>query len=186
MDDLSHLIDPSEDLYDILKVDKKASQKIIKIAYKKLSMKYHPDRKTGDEEIFKEVQGAYDILGNVNRRAYYDRIRAEYESICNDPSWMSGSEEAREPKREGFFDNIVNKNLRDFIIDSLFLFQRELKIIIPDPVMDDFHSAVEYVYGTWHALQEETPESEKKLLFGGMVLPRRRVDKLLSNDELMS
>jgi molecular chaperone DnaJ len=65
-----------QDLYGVLGVDKKASQDEIKKAYRKLARKYHPDRNPGDEkaeERFKEVQAAYDVLGDADKRKQYDR-----------------------------------------------------------------------------------------------------------------
>jgi molecular chaperone DnaJ len=65
-----------QDLYGVLGVDKKASQDEVKKAYRKLARKYHPDRNPGDEkaeERFKEVQAAYDVLGDADKRKQYDR-----------------------------------------------------------------------------------------------------------------
>lgn len=175
-------IDPSKDLYKILNVAPDANAAALKRSSKRLSMKAHPDRKGGNEERFKEIQSAYDILGDPDKRAYYDRIRSEYEFMCHNPDWMQGSSDTGESKK-GFFDDIVNKNLRDTIIDSLFLFQREMRMKIPKAVMNDFHSAVEYVYGTWAALQEEEEYDTRKVIFGGMVLPRRDTQKILNSNE---
>jgi molecular chaperone DnaJ len=64
------------DLYDVLGVDRKASADEIKKAYRKLARRYHPDRNPGDEaseERFKEVQGAYDVLSDADKRKQYDR-----------------------------------------------------------------------------------------------------------------
>src|SRR3954464_5243585 len=65
----------TKDPYRILGVDKKASAEDIKKAYRKLARQYHPDRNPGDsaaEERFKEVQGAYDVLGDAEKRKQYD------------------------------------------------------------------------------------------------------------------
>jgi molecular chaperone DnaJ len=64
------------DPYKILGVDKKASQDEIKKAHRKLVRQYHPDRNPGDaraEERFKEVQAAYDVVGDPDKRKQYDR-----------------------------------------------------------------------------------------------------------------
>ncbi|HEU4976208.1 MAG TPA: molecular chaperone DnaJ [Baekduia sp.] len=64
------------DPYKILGVDRKASQDEIKKAYRKLARQYHPDRNPGDaqaEERFKEVQAAYDLVGDPEKRKQYDR-----------------------------------------------------------------------------------------------------------------
>lgn len=58
--------------YDVLGVNKNATQDEIKKAYKTLSKKYHPDMKTGDENKFKEVNEAYSTLGDEQKRKEYD------------------------------------------------------------------------------------------------------------------
>jgi molecular chaperone DnaJ len=64
-------------LYDTLGVSKSASQEEIKKAYRKLARQYHPDKNPGDkeaEERFKEVQHAYDLLSDDEKRKTYDRF----------------------------------------------------------------------------------------------------------------
>ncbi len=64
------------DYYEILGLEKNASQEDIKKAYRKMAMQYHPDRNPGDkdsEEKFKEAAEAYEVLSNDEKRAKYDR-----------------------------------------------------------------------------------------------------------------
>ncbi|MBT9497745.1 MAG: molecular chaperone DnaJ, partial [Zoogloea sp.] len=64
------------DLYEILGVNRDASEDELKKAYRKLAMKYHPDRNPDNKESedkFKEAKEAYEILTDANKRAAYDR-----------------------------------------------------------------------------------------------------------------
>lgn len=62
-----------EDYYNILSVERGSSQEDIKRAYRKLAHRYHPDKKGGDEEKFKQVNEAYQVLGDEKKRAQYDQ-----------------------------------------------------------------------------------------------------------------
>jgi DnaJ-class molecular chaperone len=69
----------TKDYYSILGVSEKASREEIRHAFRKLAMKYHPDRNLGNEkwagEKFKEINEAYAVLGDEARRQEYDRMR---------------------------------------------------------------------------------------------------------------
>lgn len=65
------------DYYEVLGVSKEASESEIKKAYRKLALKYHPDKNPGDkpaEEKFKEAAEAYEILSNAEKRQRYNRF----------------------------------------------------------------------------------------------------------------
>ncbi len=67
----------NENLYEILGINKSASQEEIKKAYRKLSMEYHPDRNNGSEastEKFKKISAAYETLGDESNRQKYDMM----------------------------------------------------------------------------------------------------------------
>jgi len=69
-----------EDYYSLLGVSRGASEAELKKAYKKLAMKYHPDRNQGDksaEAKFKEVSEAYEVLTDQNKRQAYDQYGHE-------------------------------------------------------------------------------------------------------------
>ncbi len=65
------------DYYEVLEVSRSASEADIKKAFRRLAMKYHPDRNPDDEEAeqnFKEAKEAFDVLSNANKRAAYDQF----------------------------------------------------------------------------------------------------------------
>src|SRR5207247_1192024 len=65
------------DCYEVLGVKRDASEEEIKRAYRQLAREHHPDRNPGDKQAesrFKEVQEAYDILSNKDKRSQYDQF----------------------------------------------------------------------------------------------------------------
>lgn len=64
------------DYYEVLGISRTASEEEIKKAYRKLAMKYHPDvnKEPGAEDKFKEINEAYEVLGDEQKRASYDRF----------------------------------------------------------------------------------------------------------------
>jgi curved DNA-binding protein len=84
-----------KDYYDILGVKRDASQQEIKSAYRKLARKYHPDvNKTPDaQEKFKDINEAYEVLGDDNKRKRYDTLGS---------GWSQGADFTPPPGFEGF------------------------------------------------------------------------------------
>ena len=65
------------DYYEVLGISKNADEGEIKKAYRKLALKYHPDKNQGDadaEDKFKEAAEAYEVLSNSEKKAQYDRF----------------------------------------------------------------------------------------------------------------
>lgn len=76
-----------KDYYQVLGLSRSASSEEIRKAYRKLAMQYHPDRNPGDkgsEERFKEINEAYQVLSDPQKRAHYDRVGSAYSS------WQQG------------------------------------------------------------------------------------------------
>jgi len=72
-----------KDYYRILGVDRKADEKTIKRAYRRLAVQFHPDKNPGDnqsEDRFKEINEAYEVLGDSTKRAKYDQLGASYQA----------------------------------------------------------------------------------------------------------
>ena len=89
--------------YEILGVEKDADDKTIKNAYRKLAMKYHPDRNPDDaeaEDKFKEANEAYEILSDANKRAQYD----QYGTVGN-----NGQRAYQSQDFQGSFEDIINQ-----------------------------------------------------------------------------
>lgn len=78
----------TKDYYDILGVSKNASQDDIKKAFRKLAHEHHPD-KGGDQAKFKELNEAYQVLSDPNKRSQYDQFGASFDSRGG-PSGFSG------------------------------------------------------------------------------------------------
>ena len=85
-----------KDYYKILGVDKKASQDEIKKAYRKLAVKYHPDKNPGKKEAeakFKEIGEANEVLSDPEKRKLYDQLGSnwkQYRDAGYDPSTAGG------------------------------------------------------------------------------------------------
>ena len=70
-----------KDYYKVLGIERTASRDEVKKAYRKLAMQYHPDRNPNDkgaEDKFKELNEAYQVLGDEQKRAHYDQLGSAY------------------------------------------------------------------------------------------------------------
>ncbi|PQO27818.1 DnaJ C-terminal domain-containing protein [Blastopirellula marina] len=83
----------ADDYYQILGVKRSATQEEIRKAYKKLAQKHHPDLNPDDKNAqakFKEIQNAYDVIGDPEKRKKYDQFGSNYEQMGADPSGGAG------------------------------------------------------------------------------------------------
>lgn len=89
------------DYYDILGVTKSASSSDLKSAYRKLALKWHPDRnkEAGAETKFKEINEAYEVLSNPDKKAKYD----QFGHVAFDPSAGFGGGQGGQSYRQGPF-----------------------------------------------------------------------------------
>lgn len=95
-----------KDYYVVLGVDRKASQDEIKHAYRRLARKYHPDvsKESQAEEKFKNLQEAYEVLKDPEKRAAYDQLGSNWkqgQEFRPPPDW-GGSTHFRTSRAEGF------------------------------------------------------------------------------------
>ncbi len=106
----------SKDYYTILGVSKNASNQDIKQAYRKLAHKYHPDKKGGDEKKFKQINEAYQVLSNDQKRAQYDQFGSAFPGQGG-PSgaWGNGN-------FEDIFRNFGGFRSANFDFDDIFSF----------------------------------------------------------------
>ena len=106
--------------YDILGILPEANQEEIKAAYRKLSIKFHPDKNEGDkffEEHFKLVAEAYDILSSTEKREYYDQKWKEFKEIDQAQDLQ---EELKGKERDLFKKEVdLRKKIQDVEADKI-------------------------------------------------------------------
>ncbi len=105
-----------KDYYKILGVDKNATQEEIRKAYRKLALKYHPDRNPGDkaaEEKFKEITEANEVLSDPEKRKKYDQLGANWKyyqnvNTGNGADWFNsfGNQQGRTYRFSGNFEDL--------------------------------------------------------------------------------
>lgn len=80
------------DYYKVLEVEKNSSDEEIKKAYRKLAHKYHPDKKGGDENKFKEINEAYQVLSDKTKRTQYDQFGQTFDGAGGGANSGAGQE----------------------------------------------------------------------------------------------
>jgi curved DNA-binding protein len=106
-----------KDYYKILGVERSANKDEIKRAYRKLALKTHPDRNPGNpkaEESFKEINEAYQVLSDPEKRSRYDQLGASYSQ------WQQGGAPAGGFNWEDWFTTSPSGNVRVGGLDDIF------------------------------------------------------------------
>lgn len=80
----------AKDYYKILGINKDASEEEVKKAYRRLAHEYHPDKPGGNESKFKEINEAYQILSNKEKRDQYDKFGNVFDGGGMPPGWQPG------------------------------------------------------------------------------------------------
>lgn len=112
----------SKDYYKILGVEKNATTDEVKKAFKKAAMQHHPDRPGGDEKKFKEVNEAYQVLNDADKRTKYDQFGSDFEQqggFGGGASWDDFMRQARGGQGGGFNFDFGGEDLGD-IFGSMF------------------------------------------------------------------
>jgi molecular chaperone DnaJ len=110
----------SKDYYNILGVEKSASQEEIKKAFRKKAHKYHPDKPDGDEAQFKEVNEAYQVLGDDTKRKQYDQFGSDFAQqggFGGGAGWDDFMRQARGGGQGGMHFDFGNVDLGDMFGD---------------------------------------------------------------------
>jgi len=107
-----------KDYYQILGVNKTASSDEIKKAYRKLAHQFHPDKKGGDEAKFKEVNEAYQVLGNEDKRSQYDQFGRTFDSAGSQEGGFQWGDIFSGGARTGGFD--FGGSFDEFDLGSVF------------------------------------------------------------------
>lgn len=107
----------SKDYYKTLGVEKSASKDEIKKAFRKLAHQYHPDKKTGDETKFKEVNEAYQVLSDDSKRQQYDQFGSTFDQQGGFGGGASWDDFMRAAQGGGGFGGNVNFDFGDIFGD---------------------------------------------------------------------
>ena len=123
-----------KDYYKILGVERTANKNEIKSAYRKLALKTHPDRNPGDsraEERFKEINEAYQVLSDSEKRSRYDQLGESY------AQWQQGGAPSGGFNWEDWFTtkpsgNVRTGGLEDILGGEFSEFFRRIFVGMPD------------------------------------------------------
>jgi DnaJ-class molecular chaperone len=88
------------DYYNVLGVNKNASQDDIRKSYRKLSLKHHPDRRGGDSEMFKKINAAYEVLSDPQKKKHFD--------MTGGNSFMRGGRGGMPPDMDNLFSSLFS------------------------------------------------------------------------------
>ena len=102
--------------YDILEVSDKASEEVIRMAYKALAKKYHPDLFSGQakveaEEKMKQINMAYSILSNDQQRAKYDNFLRSKNDFNSAPKYQQSAQPTPPPPPQYTYHTPVKKKI---------------------------------------------------------------------------
>lgn len=108
----------SKDYYKVLGIEKTATHDDVKKAFRKLAHQYHPDKASGNEAKFKEINEAYQVVGNEEKRKQYDQHGADFEQqggFGGGMGWEDFMRQARQQQQGGggFSQGGINFDMGD-------------------------------------------------------------------------
>lgn len=133
------------DLYKVLGVERNASEKEIKKAFRKLSKKYHPDRnpdkKEWAKEKFIEVANAYEILKDAQKRQEYDngKLKPILKHSKEELILMTPSSTGEKGRTSMIFSKTFSRTTSSMMISSANLTSSEVVVISPGPLCPQAH-----------------------------------------------
>ncbi len=144
-----------DNLYKILEVKNFSSLKDVKKAYRKLSKKYHPDKKGGSKDKFEEITDAYDILKDKKKKALYDEFGFDFDIESKTDEllrfWCLASIEMVIKKEilginflsaiEGCIDSIIEEYEKEY--DILVKQEKQIEIISRDMINNSSETLLE-------------------------------------------